>query len=78
MTLPQPDLTNPSEVIEFLLADIKCVVRIHHAMFEKLLSGNMEIPLELAEIFEDVANRYLDISEAISELHRPQRQLQVE
>ncbi len=39
-------------------------------MFQKLLFQNEELPLELADLFEDVGNRYLDISDRICELHR--------
>lgn len=33
------------------------------------------LPLELADLFEDVGNRYLDISDRICELHRSRRKI---
>jgi len=39
-------------------------------MFQKLLFEDGKLPLALADLFEDVGNRYLDFSEKISQLHQ--------
>lgn len=51
------------------------VVTLHTAMFEKLLFQGTNLPLELGELFEDAANRYLGFSETISRLHLEARGL---
>jgi hypothetical protein len=56
-------------VIEFFRSYLKQVVRVHYAMFEKLLFAEKGVPLELAELFEDAGNTYLNISEQISDAH---------
>lgn len=53
-------------IIDFFRSYLKQVVTIHHAMFNKLLFQSEGIPLELAELFEDAGNVYLDISDEIS------------
>jgi hypothetical protein len=63
----------PREIASFFRKDLRRVVSIHTAMFQKLLFQEEELPLELADLFEDVGNRYLDISEQISALHRSRR-----
>ena len=46
------------------------VVTIHGEMFRRLLADSQQpLPLELAELFEDAANTYLDLSEAITGSH---------
>jgi len=57
-------------IVEFLRSYLKQVVTIHHAMFEKLLFAGEGVPLELAELFEDAGNTYIDISEKISQEHQ--------
>jgi hypothetical protein len=54
-------------VIEFFREYLKQVVTTHRVMFEKLLFESEGVPLELAELFEDAGNTYLDISERISQ-----------
>jgi hypothetical protein len=61
----------PQEIAMFFHKDLRRIVSIHTVMFQKLLLEEDGLPLELAALFEDVGNRYLDISERISELHRP-------
>lgn len=61
----------PQEIAMFFQKDLRRMVSIHTVMFQKLLLEEEGLPLELAALFEDVGNRYLDISEQISELHRP-------
>jgi hypothetical protein len=58
--------------VDFFRTYLKQVVTIHHVMFEKLLFQSNGIPLELAELFEDAGNVYLDISEQISKRHEKQ------
>jgi hypothetical protein len=61
----------PQEIAMFFHKDLRRIVSIHTVMFQKLLLEEDGLPLELAALFEDVGNRYLDISERISELRRP-------
>lgn len=67
----QPDapLEGPDGDVEFLRASVMEVITIHTAMFEKLLFQGKDLPLDLAELFEDIANTYLTFSESISRLH---------
>jgi len=65
-----PKRAERQEITAFLRKDLRRVVNIHGAMFQKLLFQNEELPLELADLFEDAGNRYLDISEQITQLHR--------
>jgi len=60
----------PQEISVFFRKDLRRIVSIHTVMFQKLLHEEEGLPLELAALFEDVGNRYLDISERISELRR--------
>ena len=53
-------------VVEFFRSYLKEIVTIHYVMFHKLLFEGNGVPLELAELFEDAGNVYLDISEEIS------------
>lgn len=53
-------------ILDFFRSYLQQVVTIHHAMFEKLLFQSDDVPVELAELFEDAGNVYLDISEQIS------------
>jgi len=57
----------PEEIAAFFNKELRQIVSTHIAMFQKLLFQEEELPAELAELFEDVGNRYLDISERISE-----------
>ncbi|HVY04432.1 MAG TPA: hypothetical protein VHB46_00520 [Burkholderiales bacterium] len=59
------------DILMFFRKELRRIVSIHTVMFEKLLSEEGDIPLELAELFEDVANTYLDISVQISSRKRP-------
>lgn len=58
------------EILMFFRNDLRRIVSTHTVMFEKLLFQEDDLPLELAELFEDVANTYLDISEKISARHK--------
>ena len=44
---------------------LKDLFEIHHATLRKLTDGEKEFAMQLAEFLEDIANRYLDISEEI-------------
>ena len=55
-----------SDILIFFREDLRRIVSTHTVMFEKLLFQDDNVPLELAELFEDIANTYLDISEKIS------------
>jgi hypothetical protein len=55
-------------LVDFFRAHLKQVVSIHRVMFEKLLFENESaVSPELAELFQDVGETYLKISERISE-----------
>ena len=65
----QVDPGGTNLILEFFRSYLQQVVTIHHAMFEKLLFQSDDVPVELAELFEDAGNVYLDISEQISRRH---------
>ena len=56
-------------IAEFVLPHLKQVLTIQHELLSRLLDDQYEIPLNLAEVFEDAANRFLDLSEMITERH---------
>jgi hypothetical protein len=64
---------NRDQIVRFFRNDLRRIVTTHYVMFEKLLFLEEDLPLELAELFEDVANTYLDISEKISARHGARR-----
>jgi hypothetical protein len=68
-----PDTWEADVVVEFFRSYLKQVVTIHAAMFEKLLFQGEGIPIELAELFEDAGNTYLDIAERISDEQQRRR-----
>jgi hypothetical protein len=56
--------------VNFYRDHLKQVVSIHRVMFEKLLfEEDSAVGPELAELFQDVGETYLKISERISESH---------
>lgn len=65
--------TDPERIVGFFRRDLRAVVSTHRVMFDRLLFKKERLSLELADLFEDVGNRYLDISYIITELHRPKR-----
>jgi hypothetical protein len=67
MSLESEDEEETNFLVDFFRSYLKEVVTIHHVMFEKLLFQGKGIPLELAELFEDAGNTYLECSERISE-----------
>lgn len=54
------------EPVRSLCLDLRRVVTIHEEMLQKLLFKRDDLPLELAELLEDVANLYQDFSDQIS------------
>jgi len=42
------------------------VLAVHKEMFSKLVAPDRELSMIVAELFEDIGNRYLDISEEIT------------
>jgi hypothetical protein len=49
---------------------LRDVLAIHQLMFDRLMVDEELFALELAELLEDAANRYLDLSEEISARYR--------
>lgn len=63
--------------MEFSRTYMKQVVAIHQAMFEKLLfDEDAPVSLDLAELFQDAAKTYLQISERINETYLSHHSLQ--
>jgi hypothetical protein len=53
--------------VDFFRSQLKQVVSIHRAMFEKLLfEEDSDVGPELAELFQDAGKTYLQIAERIS------------
>ena len=46
--------------------DLSRLLAIHREMFNKLVLPDRELSMTVAELFEDIGNRYLDISDEIS------------
>jgi len=67
----------PHEIVMFFQRDLRRIVSAHTEMFHRLLEEEEGPPLELAALFEDVGNRYLDIAERIRELRRPRTRAKV-
>jgi predicted amidohydrolase len=67
--LADVDQADPDAVLNCFRSHLEEVVTLHAAMFNKLLFEADGVPLELAELFEDVANTYMGLSERISEHH---------
>ena len=59
----------PKEIATFFRKDLRRIVNVHAVMFRKLLAEEEQLPMELAMLFEDAGNRYLDIAEEIMALH---------
>jgi hypothetical protein len=61
----------PEAEFALLIRNLRASVSTHRIMFEKLLFQHDPdpLPLELAELLEDIANTYLDFSERIGSLH---------
>lgn len=65
------EILDEDEILCYFKSYLKEIVTIHRAMFDKILfdptNKGKNIPIELAELFEDAANTYLEFSERISE-----------
>jgi hypothetical protein len=57
-------------VFDMTTLSLRDVLAIHQMMFDRLLVDEDLFARELAELLEDVANRYLDLSEEISTRYR--------
>jgi hypothetical protein len=57
------------QIMDYFQFNLKHIVTLHSSMFDKLLFDADDVPLGLAELFEDVANTYLEISLAIIKRH---------
>ena len=75
-----PDLNNADAgvIMDYFQSYLQQVVTLHSATFQKLLFEADGVPLEMAELFEDVGNTYIGISESISRLHLQRRHSQIE
>jgi hypothetical protein len=77
-SLPDLDKADASTIMDYFRSYLQQVVTLHTAMFQKLLFEADDVPLELAELFEDAGNTYLGISESISRHHHERRLSEVE
>jgi hypothetical protein len=59
----------PGLFVEAIASYFKQTIGIHACMLEKLSEPEAGLPLEVAEIFEDIANTYLNIAELIENFH---------
>ena len=65
------------EISIYFRTELREIVSTHKIMFEKLLFQEEELPPELSVLFEDVGNRYLDISDRITEHNIARRKSQI-
>lgn len=77
-TLPDPDQTDAGAIMDYFRSHLLQVVTLHTALFKKLLFEAKGVPLELAELFEDAGNTYLNLSDSISQHHLQRRLSQIE
>ena len=75
---PPMKQADSAAIMCFFRAYLQQVVTLHTAMFQKLLFEGEGVPLELAELFEDVGNTYIRVSESISTHHLQRRASEVE
>ena len=64
------NVPHSNEDVSYIHRNLREIVNIHEKQFEKLLYKPEEIPLELAELLEQVGNRYLDFSVEISDIRQ--------
>jgi hypothetical protein len=57
------------EIVQFVRPYLRQVVTIQSELLFRLLDEQFQVPLNLAETFEDIGNRFLDLSEMISQRH---------
>lgn len=64
------------EAITAETLDLSRLLAIYREMFNKLVLPDRELSMTVAELFEDIGNRYLDISDEISASinHKPTTQ----
>lgn len=77
-TIPNLEQADAGTVMDYFRSYLQQVVTLHAAMFQKLLFEADGVPLELAELFEDAGNTYLNISESITRHHLQRRLSEVE
>jgi hypothetical protein len=65
----QPRRQSSSEIVQFVRTYLREVVMVQHELLRRLLDDKNDVPLNLAEVFEDAGNRLLDLAEMISERH---------
>lgn len=66
-----------STAVDFSRTYLKQVVTIHQAMFERLLfAEDATVSIDLAELFHDAGQTYLQIAERINETYLSQHSLQ--
>jgi hypothetical protein len=65
------------EIAVYFRKELRQIVSTHKMMFEKLLFEEEELPPGLSELFEDVGNRYLDISDRIVRYNLARRKSQI-
>ncbi len=65
------------EITLYFRKELRQIVSTHKMMFEKLLFQEEELPPGLSELFEDVGNRYLDISDRIMAHNLARRKSQI-
>ncbi|WP_026380875.1 hypothetical protein [Afifella pfennigii] len=58
------------ELTEFVRRDMKQIEAIQHELLQRLLSEPRELPLALAEAFEDAASAFLKLADLVSRQHR--------
>ncbi|MGO4705571.1 hypothetical protein AB4072_07325 [Microvirga sp. 2MCAF38] len=76
--LPDLNQADTGTIMDYFRSHLQQVVTLHMAMFEKLLFEADDLPVELAEFFEDAGNTYLNISETISKRYRRQRMREID
>ena len=69
---------NEHNMVVFVRQYILQVITIQNELMRRLLDGEPEVAFELAEVFEDAANTYLDLSEMISDRYRPRSKFTLE
>lgn len=63
----------PDDPLQYFRDELQRIVTTHSVMFDKMLFQEKELPIELAELFEDAANTYLDIAERIVAQRPPKK-----
>jgi hypothetical protein len=69
LNMVQPGRQASSEIVQLVRTYLREVVTVQHELLRRLLDDKNDVPLNLAEVFEDAGNRLLDLAEMISERH---------